>query len=124
MTRALGTPQRGQTIPEVERFAIGFLLTIPFRLPTAPERYMNCSARSRYRALPGGAAERPQNHRLAMGLRARAEALAPSLLRRRARRRGGMHLVLMRRLRAEQMPHEIVPTPPHHVRLVAEAVSP
>ena len=26
MTRALGTPQRGQTIPEVERFAIGFLL--------------------------------------------------------------------------------------------------
>jgi hypothetical protein len=34
MTRALGTPQRGQTIPEVERLAIGFLLTIPFRRRT------------------------------------------------------------------------------------------
>jgi len=27
MTRALGTPQRGQTIPEVDRLAIGLLLT-------------------------------------------------------------------------------------------------
>ena len=26
MTRALGTPQRGQTMPEVERFAMVFLL--------------------------------------------------------------------------------------------------
>ena len=29
MTRALGTPQRGQTIPEVDRLAIGLLLTYP-----------------------------------------------------------------------------------------------
>ena len=29
MTRALGTPQRGQTMPDVERFAMVFLLTSP-----------------------------------------------------------------------------------------------
>src|SRR5437667_9607642 len=45
MTRALGTPQRGQTIPEVERLAIGFLLANPFRLRTRHVRYTNCSAR-------------------------------------------------------------------------------
>src|SRR5437867_12789452 len=45
MTRALGTPQRGQTIPEVERLAIGFLLADPFRLRTRHVRYTNCSAR-------------------------------------------------------------------------------
>ena len=36
---------------------------------------------------------------------------------RRPRRRGRSQLVLARRLGAEQMPHEIVPPPPHHVRL-------
>ena len=35
MTRALGTPQRGQTMPEVERLAIGLLLTPLFRLRIA-----------------------------------------------------------------------------------------
>ena len=41
MTRALGTPQRGQTIPEVERLAIGLLLTPLFRLPMRIKRYTN-----------------------------------------------------------------------------------
>lgn len=48
MTRALGTPQRGQTIPEVERLAIGLLLTPLFRLRPRLERYTNYLARLTY----------------------------------------------------------------------------
>ena len=45
MTRALGTPQRGQTIPEVDRLAIGYS---PYtRLDADPTDYDTLVGRSR-----------------------------------------------------------------------------
>src|ERR1017187_10980094 len=56
---------------------------------------------------------------------ARTQHPAPSttLLRRATHRISRrLQLILFRRLRAHQVTHEIVPPPPHHVRLIAETV--
>ena len=39
MILAFGTPQRGQTMPEVDRLAIGLYSLLPFRLQDPGERY-------------------------------------------------------------------------------------
>src|SRR5688572_15554025 len=48
-------------------------------------------------------------------------SFAPSLWHQRGRR---PHLIVLGRLGAQEVAHEIIPAPPHHVGLVAKAVGP